>query len=289
MLSLAMLAAALATLTLATGASARPGIWAKFNSCPSNDQSTFKCINLVPRSGKVVFSKKTVAMVNPVTLQGGVTEPAERGEEFVSRLIAPINGAEALSKTPQPVPGGVAGLINCKEMRNSILRLGCEVLETGLTAVNSTLELAKPAGEVEISETNLGSEEGIALEMPVKIHLENPLLGDSCYVGSNSAPIIWKLTTGATKPPAGTAPIHGKGGNLKLFEKSQIGEVTGTKLVDNTWAAPGAHGCGGPIVEWLINPIINSQVGLPSAAGKNVVILNSQTFLALPEAVNEHP
>jgi hypothetical protein len=289
MLCMAVLAAAIAVV-FASSASARPGIWANFNNCPTANPETYKCIKSITKGGKVVLGKKTVPIVNPVTLQGGVTEPQERGEEYWSHLVAPINGVQTLSKTPQPVPGGLAGLINCKEIGSFLVRLSCEaVFENGVTGVNSTLELARPAKEVEISESNLAFEEGIALRMPVKVHLENPFLGSNCYVGSDSAPIIWNLTTGTTKPPAGTAPIKGKGGLLEFREEFQVAEITGTELVDNTWAAPGAKGCGGPIIEYLINPIINAQVGLPSAAGKNVAILQNTSFIALAEAVNEHP
>jgi hypothetical protein len=284
----AMLAAAFATLSLASSASAYTGIWAKFNNCPVTNPAAFKCINSVTNSGKVVLGNKTVPIVNPVTLQAGVTEPVERGEEFVSHLIAATNGV-TLSKTPQPVPGGLAGLINCREISDFLVRLSCQAaFENGVTGVNATLELAKPASEVELSESNLAFEEGVALKMPVKVHLENPFLGSSCYVGSNSSPLIWNLTTGATKPPAPTAPIHGKGGTLEFLEEFQIAEISGTELVDNAWSAPGAHGCGGLLIELLINPIINAQVGLPAGAGKNVAVLNNNSFIGLTEAVIQH-
>jgi hypothetical protein len=39
-------------------------------------------------------------------------------------------------------------------------------LENGVTDVNSTLELARPASEIRVSENNLSGEVGTALEMP---------------------------------------------------------------------------------------------------------------------------
>jgi hypothetical protein len=234
-----------------------------------------------------VLGKKTVPIVNPVTLQGGVTEPAEVGEEFRSHLIAATNG-ETLSKTPQPVPGGLVGLVPPEKSPPLIKSLVELAVENGLTGVDATLELARPVSEAEISESNLAFEEGVALKLPVKIHLENPLLNSTCYVGSSSSPLIWNLTTGPTKPPAGTEPIHGKGGTLEFLEEFQIAEISGSELVDNAWSAPKATGCGGILLEALIDPVINSQVGLPSAAGKNVAILDATSFLALTEAVNAH-
>lgn len=89
--------------------------------------------------------------------------------------------------------------------------------ENGLTGVNSTLELARPASEIRISENHLAEEEEVALKIPVKIHLENPLLGESCYVGSSSSPVIWELTTGVTNPPAPNKAIKGSSGNIQFL------------------------------------------------------------------------
>jgi hypothetical protein len=272
----------------AASASAHTGEWAAFNNCPSTNPSAFKCLHSLTNGGSVKLGKKVVPIVNPVTLEGGLTEESyeEGPEEGFSRMIAAANG-QTLSKTPQPVPGGLAGLVNCKEISNFLVRIGCEaVFENGLTGVNATLELARPASEIRVSQRNLVFEEGIALEMPVKVHLENPLLGSACYVGSSSAPLPWKLTTGATESPT---PIKGKGGELTFTEEAQILHVKGSALVDNTWAAPHASGCGGPIVELIIDPIIDGQVGLPAAAGVNEAKLEKvNTDVALAEEVNNH-
>ena len=53
---------------------------------------------------------------------------------------------------------------------------------------------------------------GARREAPVKVKLENPILGEECYVGSDTEPIVLQLTTGTTKPPSGTAPITGNPG-----------------------------------------------------------------------------
>jgi hypothetical protein len=280
---------ALVALAVVPSASAHTGEFARFNNCPSTTAGVNKCLYAITSGGKVVLGNKTVPIVNPVTVQGGYGFPAEEGpEEGLSKFTAATNGV-TLSKTPQPVPGGLAGLVNCKEITNFLVRIGCEaVFENGLTGVNATLELAKPASEIRVGELNLAFEEGIALKLPVKVHLENPLLGSECYVGSSSSPIIWNLTTGETKPPVGTTPIHGKGGKLRLFEESQIAEISGAELVENAWSAPGASGCGGFGVELILNPIINAAVGVPSAAGKNVAALQDQIFISRAEAVNAH-
>lgn len=281
----ALLVVGLASLGIVPAASAHTGEWAKFNNCPSTNPSAKKCLQAVVTKGEVVLGKKKVPVVNPQTLQGGLTAPNEEG---FRNMIAATNG-ETLTKTSQPVPGGLGGFINCKEISNFLLRLSCEaVFENGVTGLNATLELAKPAGEVRINESNLALEEGTALQLPVKVHLENPFLGSTCYIGSSGTPLLWNLTTGTTSPPAGTAPITGFGGEGEFKEEGTLLQINGARLVENNWAAPHASGCGGAIVELILDPIIDNQVGLPSAAGKNVANLTNTISLATTTAVNKH-
>jgi hypothetical protein len=285
MFGMALAVAGLLALGIVPAASAHTGEFTKFNYCPSTNPEVLKCLQSVTTGGSVVLGKKTVPIVNPVTLQGGLSAPDEEG---VRKMFAATNGV-TLSKTPQPVPGGLAGFVNCKEISNFVVRLGCEsVFENHLTGVNSTLELARPVSQIHVNESNLALEEGTVLELPVKVHLENPLLGSGCFVGSESSPLIWKLTVGLTNPPAGTAPIQGKGGQAEFTEEDRILVVRNAELVDNAWSAPGANGCGGPIVELILDPIINSTVGVPSAAGKNVAKLVNTISVATSGAVNTH-
>jgi hypothetical protein len=286
----AALVTALATVAFASSASAFKAPFDRFNNCPVNNVEAKKCTQAVTSGGSVVLGKKTVPIVNPVTVQGGLTAEFEKEEHFFNHFIAATPGP-TLTPVPQPVPGGLSGLVNCKEISNFLVRLGCEtIFENGLTGVNSTLELARPASEIIVSEENLATELGLAFQLPVKVHLENPLLGSECYIGSSSSPIIWNLTTGTTSPPAGTAPIKGSSGTLTLQEGGQLAVFEGAKLVDNTWAAPGASGCGGFGVELILNPIINASVGVPSAAGKNSAILDkTRISVATVKAVKAHP
>jgi hypothetical protein len=272
---------ALAALGFAGGASAKlVGNYAKFAQCPFANTEVKRCIYSTTEGGEVILGNKKVPIVNPAVLQGGYGKAVEGLAPF----FAATNGI-TLSKSPQPVPGGLAGLVNCKEISNFLLRISCEVtFENGLTGVNSTLELARPASEIRIGEVHLAEEIGVALRMPIKIHLENPFLGESCYVGSESSPIIWELTTGETAPPGPNKPIKGSGGEVEFVEEGRILVSKNAKLVDNAWAAPGANGCGG-IFSFLINPIINASVGVPATAGKNTAILKNTINVASAAAV----
>jgi hypothetical protein len=290
LIMLASVMAIFASLVAVSGASAHTGVWERFNYCPSTTTGVKKCVQSVTTGGAVVLGKKTVPIVNPVTLQGGIGTPEEKEEHFYEKFFAASNGGESLTATPQPVPGGLSGLVNCKEISNFLLRLGCEaVFENGLTGVNATLELARPASEIVVSEENLGGELGVALKLPVKVHLENPLLGSACYIGSSSSPIIWNLTTGKTSPPAPNTSIQGSAGLLEFVEGGAIAEFQNAKLVDNAWSAPGASGCGGWPAEYILDPIIEASVGVPSAAGHNSATLEKDRIsLAKATKVNEH-
>jgi hypothetical protein len=268
----ALLIASLAVLAMSATAQAKlTGAFTRFAQCPYTNTEVRKCIHALTESGEVVLGSKKVPIVNPVTLQGGIGPVDEVTE--MSKFYAAKNGV-TLSKTPQPVPGGLAGIVNCKEIKEFLLRVSCEVtFENGLTGLNSTLELAKPASEIRLSEFRIAAEEGVGMILPVKVHLENPFLGSSCYVGSSSSPIIWNLTSATTSPPEPNKPISGFGGEGEFLEEGRIVVLKNNKIVDNAWAAPGATGCGGFLVELILDPIINSASGLPAKAGLNTAIL----------------
>jgi hypothetical protein len=282
----ALLIAALAVFGLAATAQAKlTGNYTKFAQCPYSNLEVKKCLYSVTQGGEVVLGSKKVPIVNPVVLQGGTKAQNEEG--FAS-FVGASNGV-TLSKAPQPVPGGLAGIVNCKEISDFFLRISCEVtFENGVTGLNSTLELARPASEIVVSENNLAAQEGVALKMPVKFHLENPFLGSSCYVGSSSNPIIWNLTTGTTSPPPPNTPISGKAGFVEFLEEGRIAVAKEAVLVDNAWSAPGTTGCGGFLVELILDPIINSASGLPASAGHNTAILKNELNIASAAAVRKN-
>jgi hypothetical protein len=283
----ALLIAALAVLALSASAQAKlTGAFTRFAQCPYKNTEVRKCLYSVTESGEVVLGSKKVPIVNPVVLQGGLG-PFDEETEF-AKMFPATNGV-TLSKAPQPVPGGLAGLVNCKEIKEPFVRFTCELaLENGVTGVNSTLELARPVSEVLVNEFNIAGEEGVSIHMPVKFHLENPFLGSNCYVGSSSSPVIWNLTTGETNPPPPNTPISGFGGEGHFLEESRIIELKNNVLVDNAWSAPGATGCGGPLVELVLDPVINVSGGLPSAAGHNTAILKGTASTTSSLAVKKN-
>lgn len=283
--SVVALAGVLGALVFTASASAFTGEFAKFDYCPTTNPEVFKCLYSVTNGGKIILGKKETPITEPVTLQGGYSA-TNREKKRISKFFAATNGI-TLSKTPENVPGGLLGIVPPESSPPLVKLLSKWFFENSVTGVKATLELAKPASEIELSEFNLAAEEGVALKLPVKVRLENPFLGSSCYVGSSSSPIIWNLTTGTTSPPEGVTPMTGSAGSAEFKEESEIALLTGVELVENDWSAPEATGCGG-ILSFLVDPVINSMLGLPAKAGVSSTLLKNSIDIATAEAVNAH-
>jgi hypothetical protein len=260
------------------------GEFAVFSDCPLSNPNTSACLVAKTEAGEFTINKETVPIVNAITLQGGARPKESPKEEGEAEFIGAEDG-NTLSETPQQVPGGLAGLVKCNEISNLIERLACElVFQNGITGVTETSELAAPASSIGLNVENEVLGRGTALSLPTKVHLENPFLGSSCYIGSTAHPIVIEFTSGTTSPPPPNKPISGSPGELVLTE---LITAKNNVLVNNSFAAPGAEGCGG-VFSFLIDPIINSKLGLPSAAGNNTAILKGTLKIAEAETVKAH-
>jgi len=255
------------------------GEFAQFGECPLSNPVTALCIYSESNGGFFQIGKKTVPLKNPVILQGGL----EEGGSETSHLIAAENG-ETLSKTPQTVPGGLLGVEAPKWWPLFLQNLFNEFINNGATGVTATVELAAPASAVEVGLLNFLTESGDALVLPVKIKLSNAFLGSNCYIGSNAKPVTINFTTGETSPPAPNKPIHGSVGSVEFNETGSLVTLSGGSLVNNSFAAPKASGCGG-LFSFFVDPFVDSLIGLPSPAGTNTAILEGKFQLASAEAV----
>ena len=274
--------APLATLGLASSALATEhhpkGEFAPFKDCPLSTVTLSDCILAESTSGFFTVGKKTVPIVKTITLQGGFIEgPSEL--EFVG-----AEDGNTLAKVALPVPGGLLGVVAPEFLPKFIQEIFNNFINEGITGVTATTELAAPASHIKLSTENLLFETGTALSLPLKIKLGNAFLGESCYVGSNTAPIVIDFTTGTTSPPAPNKPIKGSAGTFEANEEFTLITLNGGKLVNNSFAAPAAKGCGG-ILSFLIDPAVNAALGLPAAAGHNTAVLEGKLSTANAEAV----
>ena len=169
------------------------GEFAGFGECPLNRSTITDCILSVSSGEAFKIGNKTVPLKHPVTLQGGF----EGGGEAV-KFYGAENG-ETLSKTPQPVPGGLLGITAPTWWPKFIQEWFNNLISEGFTGVNATVELTGPTKgltNVKLNTENLLNRTGTALGLPAKIHLENAILGSSCYIGTESSPVQINFTTG---------------------------------------------------------------------------------------------
>jgi hypothetical protein len=124
-----------------------------------------------------------------------------------------------------------------------------------------------------------GVNAGLVTEIPLTFHLINPLLGNNCYVGTLSDPVVLNLTTGTSGALTGTL------GTLAGAHNGNVLYTLGTEVVDNQFTVPGATHCGTGGV-W--DSVIDANNGLPSAAGANEAILYGNFDLAESRWVKHH-
>lgn len=259
---------ALALMPAAQAEDAHP--YEVFRNCPAAQMvadgagADSSCVTAVVTGGEFVIGKGSVPITADSILSLGSATIAGKQRDYS------VPG-KVFTSSPMQVPGGLLGVPG----------FGLEKLLPGVTDITATVQLATTETPVvDIFSAIYGGE---VVALPVKIKLNNVLLGANCYIGSNANPIVLHLTTETTSPPAPNTPISGK---LASFSYQPVGEnggsivtAAGGVLVDNSFAVPAATGCG---VGGLFNGVVNQRQGLPSPAGKNTAVLEQDSYLGGP-------
>lgn len=268
---------ALAVLAVAGQASAATlsGPWAPFTNCPVNEPAFVnspetkgfaRCVYTSSPSGSLTIGNTTV-QTGSQSVQFGADGSG----------LVPATDGQTLVAAPAQVPGGLVGLM-CPSKVLLVSELCNTAADNGLNAVTATAELAgAPSDFNPFGGTRLGEP---IVTLPVKIHLQNPLLGSSCDIGSDAEPIVLHPETTAL-------------GELQHVELDPKGyavtflTVTGATQGDSKFAVPGTSGCGGALLSPVVDEAINLKEGLPSAAGKNDLVLDDSTS-SLAQSANGH-
>jgi hypothetical protein len=261
------------------------GDYVNFGNCPTKTAGVTSCVYAQTTSGEFKIKKTEVPITKTITLQGGIIEnEVTEAETWVNAA----NGAETLSKTPQSVPGGLFKILAPSFFPEPLKKIFNEFISKGITGVNATAELE---GKITISRPALFTGGPDALNLPVRVHLENEFLGPKCYVGSSSKPVNIELTTGTTSPPLPNKPITGSLGEIEIKDGGNLVILKKNSLVNNTFAAPTAEGCGSQILfglfTGLIDSAVNSELELPSVSGNNTAVLKGNLENANAAAVIE--
>jgi hypothetical protein len=259
------------------------GDFVNFGNCPTKTAGVNFCVYAQTTSGEFKIKKTEVPITKTITLQGGIIEnEVTEAETWVNAA----NGAETLSKTPQNVPGGVLKLVAPSFFPEPLKKIWEELIAKSALGANATAELVGP---ITINRGALFTGAPDALKLPVRVHLENEFLGPKCYVGSSSKPVNIELTSGTTSPPLPNKPITGSLGEIEAKDEGNLVILKKNSLVNNTFAAPTAEGCGSQILFGLFTGIIdsavNSELELPSVSGNNTAILKGTLENASAAAV----
>lgn len=242
------LAAAIATMAWVAVGGAAQAAFPNFSDCPTSNPAVLGCIDIQSRSGSLEIKGFTVPLGESLEIRGGLDNSVR------PNVFYPPAGTNGFFARAIRIPGGILGL---------------ELPIPGNTVLG-TAQLAGSASDIRMT-IEFGT---TRVSLPVKVKLDNPLLGSSCTIGTNSNPAHINLTTGTTSPPPPNRPISGRLGELAFVEGAAI--LRDSVVVDNAFAIPGASGCG---LLGILNPIVNLKLGLPSAAGNNTMIVHNDVAL----------
>ncbi|GAA4785625.1 hypothetical protein [Streptomyces ziwulingensis] len=269
---------AFASMGTATAAAAAPnGEWAPFTRCPVDAPAmlaadglaqTPQCVVSTSPNGTIKLGNTTVT-TGKTNLQIGVIQ----NSDGTSSVVAPAAGA--LIADSATVPGGLLGLM-CPSNLPGLTAICEQLSDSTLNKITATVESVGAPYDFDQTAGILTDQQIVAI--PVRIHLENPILGSKCYIGTKTSPIVLRPKN-LQFPEFGMSFFNGDGTVADDGEMSRI-NLTGATQNDTSFAVPGASGCGLGLFG-LIDAAVNAKTGLPSAAGKNSLTLNNtQTYLA---------
>jgi hypothetical protein len=268
--------------TLGTAASAQANKFKPFEYCPLHDTevTVTGCVyaKSTPASS-FTAGNVTVPLTKPIILRGGFFE--QGGEQtFVG-----AEGAPTLTAAPQLAPS-LANDVDPSLLAQPLRATYESDIAKGETKVTATIELAGAPSVVVLNEENIlepevvpGEGGKLGLGLPTKVKLSSAFLGPDCYVGSNGSPIEIELTTGKS------GSLEGTPGELQFEKNGWILTISGDSLVNNTYEAPGATGCG---EGGGADAAVNAKLGLPSAPGKNSAVIIGTLKQSAAEIVEEH-
>jgi hypothetical protein len=279
MLTAAAVLAVLAPVGLAPASAASSvtlrGDWAAFTRCPVDDPamlaatgqapdgsgSSALCVASDSSHGSIKLGN-TTATTGDTNLQAGLVGSFSAGFTVVS----PAGGA--IVSAPVTVPGGLLGLI-CPSSIPVISAICQEIVNSPLNKVTAVVQAAGQPSNFNFT-AGLAKGQPI-LTLPVKVQLQNPILGSGCFLGSNSNPIVLKPEN-LVKPKVTTKRFNPNG--TQNLSKGVLEDVIVTgKQGDSSFSVPGATGCGGALSA-VIDRVLDAKEGLPSPAGQNSLVLN---------------
>lgn len=253
------------------------GQWSPFTRCPVEDPAMLAvdgraqisfCIAASSPGGTFKLGNTTAA-AGDTGLQFGIT--GARNPPWA--VVAPAGGV--IAGAPVDVPGGLLGLM-CPSGDPVVASVCSLITDSNLNRVTATVEAADNPTDFSIS---AGLQVGTPIvTLPIKVRLQNPLLGSTCYIGSDANPIILRpAVVDASKATFGYS-FFDLDGTPNPSGPLIVLSASGLKEADTTFAVPGANGCG---LAGVLNGAINFKTGLPSPSGNNSLVLDNASSYAV--------
>jgi NHL repeat len=242
---------------------AGPGAWASFFRCPVDDPAMLATNGDFNTLG-LAFCLASNSTHGSITL-GNITTTT--GNTNLQTGLIDANGTFTVIPAGSPAGSLIADPVQLS------------------TPVGPVTAITESAG----TPSNFNLFGGIALgqpiiTVPIKIHLaNNPTLGPDCFIGSDENPILLNpqnndlsnaKTIGAffSWDTSGVPDTTGPDGGLL---------ITGLVQGDDTFAVPGATGCG---PGGSLDAAVDAVVGVPSPSGSNHLVLDdASSSLAFPQ------
>ncbi|WP_327707736.1 hypothetical protein OG912_01185 [Streptomyces sp. NBC_00464] len=254
----------------ATAAAQLNGAWAPFDRCPVDNPAMLAtdgetdiplCVTSASPNGSIKLGN-TTATTGSTNLQFGVIQHPAQGTYTV---VPPPAGSIISGETT--IPGGLLGIM-CPSNVPVVSAVCGQITNATLNKVTATVESAGTPSDFSLV---AGMSSGPIVKLPIRIRLDNPLLGSKCYLGTNSNPIL--LNPGNLSAPSlGVTRFDGDGtANQEEGSMIKFG-LTGAAQGDSTFAVPKASGCG---LVGTLSWAIDLKVGLPAASGTNNLVLNN--------------
>lgn len=257
------------------------GIYRPFTDCPllnplmqeSPGGSATGCIAGEVRTGTIKIGnitttiKYTTKIRYPVFVQFGVWDPPNATPgQFTGGILPPPDGLSAQLVSARQRVGGLLKTLGCPSTNPAVQKLCHEAKQRGGKYLN-VYAVAQSAGPI----TNF---QLTTWTQPLEFNLINPLLGSSCYIGSNDNPVVINPTLTGTL-------VEEQDPRPRYHPDTDVLKIKDATTTDTTFTAPGVTGCGpGGSANIAIDEAIDASAGLPSATGDNSITLKGTFYFA---------
>src|SRR5215472_8574714 len=253
------------------------GIYRPFTDCPllnplmqeSLGGSATGCAAGIVTTGSIKIGNITTPIKHPVIAQFGIWDPPNATpSQFTGGILPPPDGLAAqLVTSPELVPGGLRKALGCPGTTAPVEHLCSEAARHGGRYLK-LYALATSAGDI----TNFAL---TSWTQPVKFQLINPLLGNSCFIGSDDNPVV-------TNPSLTGTLVVERDPHPRIHPDTGVLKIENASATDTTFTAPGVTGCGpGGSANIAVDEAIDTSDGLPSASGVNSLTLDGTFSLAV--------